>query len=173
MKRKIKENDQDVNLSDAVIKIIDSVKLMHEDLSKLAFVVSSFIETQRIPTIQVPPPEPTSSQTNIAIVQTVETPKYPIPVEFREATDLILNKKFEIEIDYLPDVASFQFSVLVPREYSNAGNFHWETHKEDRRSKIIENAMGINGVREWSMKIYENLSSEIRSKIFYDRTQPV
>lgn len=173
MKRKIKENDQDVNLSDAVIKIIDSVKLMHEDLSKLAFVVSSFIETQRIPTTQVPPPNPTGFQISVATVQPTETPKYPIPVEFREAVDMILNKKFGIEIEYLNDSASFQFSLLVPREYSNAGESHWTSYKEDRRTRLIENALGVNGVRDWSSKVYENLPPEIKSKIFYDRTQPI
>ena len=167
--RKKKENVED--LSEV---ILSNVKLMHEDLTKLTGIVSTFIEKLSISVVQVPSLNRPNAQVNITTAQPTETTsKYPIPVEFREATDLILNKKFEIEIDYLPDVASFQFSVLVPREYSNAGNSHWETHKEDRRSKIIENAMGINGVREWSMKIYENLSSEIRSKIFYDRTQPV
>jgi hypothetical protein len=82
-----------------------------------------------------------------------------------------LNKKFDIQINYMPDTSAFELAVLVPQEYSNAGKPHWEMYHEDRRSKVIENALGITGVREWMTQIYENFGPETKSKIAFERTQ--
>lgn len=96
---------------------------------------------------------------------------FPVPLEFQEIVNTTLNKKFQIEIDYIPEQAAFSFGVLVPREYSNASESHWNTYKEDRRSKVIQNAYGANGVREYVSQIYENFPPEIKSSITYDRAQ--
>ena len=109
---------------------------------------------------------------NVPTVAVVEKNLLPVPTEYREIVNSTLNKKFGIEIAYPSDTASFEFSILVPKEYSNAGLPHWETHKEDRRSRVIINALGVNGVREWATKVYENFSNETRSQIAFDRAQP-
>lgn len=96
---------------------------------------------------------------------------FPVPLEFQEIVDTTLNKKFQIEIDYIPEQAAFSFGVLVPREYSNASQSHWDTYHEDRRSKVIQNAYGANGVREYVSQIYDNFPPEIKSSITYDRAQ--
>lgn len=98
--------------------------------------------------------------------------KFPIPVEYREIVNLVLNKKFGVDIDYKADTAGFEFAILVPEEYSNAGKPHWETYKEDRRSKVILNALGVNGVREWATQVYENFGPETKSRITFERSQP-
>ncbi len=100
------------------------------------------------------------------------TSEFPIPYEYQELINTILNKKFRIEIKYPGDAAAFEFAVLVPQEYSNAGKPHWDTYHEDRRSKVILNAYGANGVREWVTQIYENFPPETKSRITYDRSQP-
>lgn len=97
---------------------------------------------------------------------------FPIPYEYQELVNTLLNKEFQIEINYLPDSNSFEFALLVPRKYSNAGESHWNTYKEDRRSKVLSNAYGANGVRDWCLQVYNNFSEETRSAITFDRAQP-
>ena len=96
---------------------------------------------------------------------------FPIPAEFREVVDTVLNKKFDIQIEYLSDSASFLFSILVPKEYSNASPAHWQSMHEDRRTRTILNALGANGVREWATKVYDNFDPETKSRITFDRSQ--
>lgn len=96
---------------------------------------------------------------------------FPIPAEFREVVDTVLNKKFDIQIEYLSDSAAFLFSILVPKEYSNASPAHWQSMHEDRRTRTILNALGANGVREWATKVYENFDPETKSRITFDRSQ--
>lgn len=134
-------------------------------INELTAVVSKFI-AQPAPveiktveaTVVAPTPEPVASSNLL-----------PIPIEYLEARDTILNKRFAMEITYLTDSAGFQLSVLVPKEYSNAAKPHWDMYHEDRRSKVIENAFGTNGVREWLQLVYENFNNEMKSRITSDR----
>ena len=103
--------------------------------------------------------------------QVVMSNGFPIPFEYTEIVHTILNKKFGVDIKYQSEAAAFEFAILVPKEYSNAGEPHWQTYGEDRRSKVIQNAYGANGVREWVVHVYENFNPEVRSKITYDRAQ--
>lgn len=96
---------------------------------------------------------------------------FPIPYEYQELVKTMLNKEFAVDIKYLPDAASFEFSILVPKKYSNAPENHWLTYNEDRRTKVIQNAYGANGVREWVLQIYENFPQTTQSLITYDRAQ--
>ncbi len=93
----------------------------------------------------------------------------PIPTEYIQIMEEVLNKKFDIQVEYMPDTSSFELAILVPKEYSNASQPHWDTFHEDRRSKVIENALGVTGVREWITQIYENFGNETKSRITLDR----
>lgn len=95
---------------------------------------------------------------------------FPVPYEYRELVDTLLNKDFGIDISYDGTTAAFDFAILVPKKYSNASQPHWDTYKEDRRSRMIQNAYGANGVREWVLKVYENFPQETQSAITYDRS---
>lgn len=97
--------------------------------------------------------------------------QFPIPLEYREIVDTALNKSFGIDIRYLSDTASFEFSILVPKKYSNAGEGHWQTYHEDRRSKVLLNAYGANGVRDYVTQVYNNFPEETKSAITYERAQ--
>lgn len=153
----------------------DLQKAITEGFDKLITVLSESRKT--FPAMMGPISSQQASSTMGSLplnpVTTSSSSLYPVPVEFRDIIDTVLNKKFGTEIVYLPETTSFQFSILVPKEYSNASEAHWSIQKEDRRSKVIENALGVNGVRDWATKVYENLSVEAKSKIFYDRTQPL
>jgi len=91
-----------------------------------------------------------------------------IPTEYREIVNEVLNKKFGIQIDYLPDKPEFIFSIIVPKEYSNMSEQEWEVKKADIRSKVISIAEGANGVRQWCEQIYNNLSPEIKARVKQD-----
>lgn len=97
---------------------------------------------------------------------------FPIPFEYQELVHTLLNKEFGVDIKYLPDTSSFEFTIIVPKKYSNAPQTHWDTYGADRRTKVIENAYGANGVREWVTKVYNNLPAETQALITYDRAQP-
>ena len=94
----------------------------------------------------------------------------PVPADYRSLVDSILNQSFGIDLKPASDVAAFDFAILVPQSYSNAGKPHWETYKEDRRSRVILSALGLNGVREWVQKVYDNFDAETKTRITMDRT---
>lgn len=100
---------------------------------------------------------------------TTSSNSFPIPVEYQQLVETILNKKFKVEISYAPDAVGFNFAILVPKEYSNAAEPHWLTYGEDRRNKVIQNAFGINGVREYLQLIYDNFGLETKAQITADR----
>lgn len=94
---------------------------------------------------------------------------FPVPSEWTENVHAVLNKKFTVEVDYNSDTPTFGFSILVPREYSNASKNHWEMYGEDRRTRVINNADGVGGVKQWVEKVYNNFDNETRAKITSDR----
>lgn len=93
----------------------------------------------------------------------------PVPTEYRDLVDDILNKSFGIEVTASPSVPTFEFTVIVPEEYSNVPKDEKDQVQEDRRSKMITYAVGTAGVKEWVDKVYNNFSEEIKSKITQDR----
>lgn len=102
-----------------------------------------------------------------------EPPKqeFPVPLEYQEITSTILNKKFSISVNPLSDRPMFEFVVSVPKEYSNAPEPHWLTYKADLRPKVITYAEGVNGVREWIQKVFNNFDQDTRTRIILDRAR--
>lgn len=92
-----------------------------------------------------------------------------IPKDYRDAVRSILNQKFTPKIEYSDSAPTFQFSVLVPREYSNASGAHWAMYKEDKRVRVINNSAGPQGVKEWLEMVYNNLDAEVRARIVAER----
>ena len=103
------------------------------------------------------------AQTNVA-VSTV-----PVPQEYRELVNMILNKSFGVRMEYRIDAPLFEFSIIVPDKYSNMPLPQREVQKEDSRPKVITMAEGKNGVKEWCEKVYRNFNAEIQSMIVADR----
>ena len=103
------------------------------------------------------------AQTNVA-VSTV-----PVPQEYRELVNMILNKSFGVRMEYRIDAPLFEFSIIVPDKYSNMPLPQREVQKEDSRPKVITMAEGKNGVKEWCEKVYRNFNVEIQSMIVADR----
>lgn len=95
-----------------------------------------------------------------------------IPPDYQYIVDTVLNNRFGIQLKYHTDAPQFDFDILVPQDYSNSGKPHWETYKEDRRSKVILNALGVNGVRDWATQVYTNFDPETKARISADRAIP-
>jgi len=104
-----------------------------------------------------------------------EKKHYPIPFEYRQIVDTILNSKFGIDIDYDEvEIGRFRFTIIVPKEYSSL------TPEEEKmlggvdlRPKAIPIPEGANGVRDWANRVFGSFNQEVKAKIVADRTQLV
>ena len=81
-----------------------------------------------------------------------------IPPKWRQIVDEILGKDFGLSVEYPDSGKGFSFTILVPREKSNAPDAHWDFYRCDKRTKAIGNAEGIEGVRRYCELIKRNLT---------------
>ena len=84
-------------------------------------------------------------------------PIHPIPSDYLDLLTTILNSKFTAKIEYLGDRPEFMFTIVVPDEYTNI--------HPDFRSRVISNAEGLVGVRDWVNKVYSSFDPETKAKI--------
>lgn len=112
-------------------------------------------------------PKTTSTSTAINTGITSGQTGFPVPPEYRELVNNVLNKYFGIEIAYTP--AGFVFTIIVPEKYSSLTAKDKELIKVDRRTKLIPNFEGVNGVRAWAELVYSSFSQENRSLITADK----
>lgn len=96
---------------------------------------------------------------------------HPVPSEYREIVDEILNQSFGLEIEAMSDQPMFVATVVVPETYSNAGKSYLDTYKVDRRVKTLTYAEGKLGVREWVEKVFNNFNQDTRTRIVMDRVK--
>jgi hypothetical protein len=87
-----------------------------------------------------------------------------LPEQYRQIVNERLSEKFGAKVSYRTD-GRFEFSVSVPKEYTNVSPSSWNLNHGDTRLKVIENAMGEIGVREWCDLIAENLGHDIMLKV--------
>lgn len=97
------------------------------------------------------------------------TPSYPIPLEYRQLVDHVLNRNFNIKVEPMNDAPAFVFSIEVPDKYSNMTPSQKLMTKVDSRPKVISMAEGVNGVRQWAERVYKNFNPEIQAMIVADR----
>ncbi len=107
----------------------------------------------------------------VAPLEEVTAPKNetPVPSDYLEAVNLGLNSQFRVEMEYSSNSPMFGFSVLVPKTYSNAPKPHWDMYGEDRRTRMISNAEGLQGVKQWVERVYNNFDNETKARITSDR----
>ena len=94
----------------------------------------------------------------------------PVPSEYRQIVNTVLNQSFGVEVVPMENVPAFEFAVIVPKVYSNAGKTYLETYGIDRRPRVISYAEGANGVREWVEKVYSNFNQDTRTRITLERS---
>jgi hypothetical protein len=79
----------------------------------------------------------------------------PVPPAWRKAVIEILGIDFECELKQ-PDRGGTIFTIIVPKNKSNASQLHWQNFKQDRRSRELGNT-GLDGVKTWCLKVRANL----------------
>lgn len=93
----------------------------------------------------------------------------PVPTDYLEAVKTTLNSNFGVQVNALSDRPAFEFIISVPKKYSNAPKPHWQTYGNDLRPKVISYAEGLNGVKDWLKKVWDNFDPDTRTKISLDR----
>lgn len=80
-----------------------------------------------------------------------------IPPKWRQIVDEVLGKDFGLSVEFPDSGKGFSFTIVVPREKSNASESHWDMHKSDLRTKQLLNSEGSEGVRKYCEMVKQNL----------------
>lgn len=117
-------------------------------------------------TLEIPKKDIANEESIIEKKNTVKIESnYPVPTDYIEAVNTLLNSRFGIKVEPFSDRPEFQFTIIVPREYSPLSDEQWGVAKGDLRSRVLSYADGINGVRQWIQMVYNNFTPEMRARI--------
>ncbi len=94
---------------------------------------------------------------------------FPVPKDFIDTVDLVLNKSFVVRCEPLRDSPCFQLTIVVPEKYSSMTQGQKEMLGEDIRPKVIPYSDGANGVRLWAEKVLNNLDKDAQFRVVQDR----
>ena len=115
-------------------------------------------------------PSVVSVAPEIPVVEVVQAENYfPVPVDYVETVDLVLNKSFQIKCEPLKDSPAFIFTVTVPDKYSSLPAPHRSMGLKDDRVKVITYSDGVTGVRLWCEKVYNLFDKDTQFRITEDR----
>lgn len=155
MPRGIPKTDK---VSEAITLLAEAIKGLETKVDSLKSPTLTVTTGEQHSTVTVPPFSVSNENSSNDI----------FPQQWRQIVNERLNHKFKSSVVYRSDMPCFELSIWVPKEYSNVPKGHWDLNKEDRRMKVIENAMGEIGVREYIDKIAENLGSDIMMRVHED-----
>ena len=96
-------------------------------------------------------------------------PAYPIPADFAETVDIILNKSFKVRCEPLQDSPAFKLTIVVPEKYSSMTPALKEMIHQDARVKVIPFSEGVSGVRQWADMVYTTFNKTTQMQIVEDR----
>ena len=94
-------------------------------------------------------------------VGTIENPGVTLNPEWRKIVDEILGPDFGIQVSFDKDGADMKFTIVVPKEKSNAPRDYLEYYKHDWRTISLNPAQTGVGVRQWCEKIKRNLGRSL------------
>jgi len=168
---KAKDNKKDKPLKEPTTN--DLLRVLLTYMKGLAEEVQVLREEIKPKTIEAPLPVPKEMKEGVE--EQLATPpnksNFPIPTEYRDIVDSILNKEFGLEMTPLSDQPAVQIAIVVPKQYSNATPDHIKMYGSDKRSKVIKFSEGVNGLRDWADKVAKNLGTEAMTKISIAREQ--
>lgn len=142
-------------------KIVEELQTSIRTLTELVSGLNDRLSRLEKPEETQEEPEP--------IKEPEEEKSYPVPSEYVDIVQNVLNPRFSVKVIPANDSPTFQFIVSVPKEYSNAPPAHWDMYRCDERVRVISYAEGSLGVREFVEKVYNNFDSETRTRITTDR----
>lgn len=108
----------------------------------------------------------TNTPTNIpdtAVSVSASVPSFftQVPQDILTTATQILGEKFTFEVQSLKDRPSFEFTIIVPAEYSQNKN------EADRRTRVISNAEGINGVSQWCQLVKQHVIKFLGTQVIH------
>ena len=137
-------------LADSVTVLTKEVKAIKEDL------------------VQIKAPKVVAFQAPVSNSPNVVSPSLPVsatsfltavPRDLLDTATNILGDKFQFECEGCTDRPAFTFTVIVPAEYSKLKT------EPDRRTKVIENSLGANGVKEWCALVKQSVVKYLGQQI--------
>jgi len=117
-------------------------------------------------------------QTHISTMKSIEQnkpalinleQKYPVPLDYRNIINDILNKDFGISVEPSSDRPMFTLRIVVPDKYSSLSEEEKKMMGADFRVKIVDYSSGANGVREYAELVYKSFNPEVQAMIVADR----
>ena len=87
-----------------------------------------------------------------------------VPAKYRQIVDEVLSPEFGLDCIENSANMDFEIKIVVPEAYSSLTTQEKQLGVQDIRSKVISRALGENGVRDWCVKVRENLNR------FYSRS---
>jgi len=160
-----KELEKKVNKQeDSLTKVVKEMTKAIDTLTK------TMDKNERVP-IAVQPivPNETAPPTTTAPEQIAT----PIPEDYRHIVNTVLNRSFGIKIVPRSNEPRFDITIVVPEQYSILSADEKKEVGVDLRSKVLNYADGVNGLRQWTNLMYNNFSQEIKAKITADRMAPL
>jgi len=141
---------------------VKSVNKRVDDLIKTVDnLVNSVEKVKEILDKQLPTqPEPFRSPDAIS---SSYKPRGYVPPKYRQICDEILSSEFGLDCIENTDNMDFEIKIVIPERFSSLTAEEKRLGVQDIRSKVISRALGENGVREWCMKVRENLNKFYRS----------
>jgi len=97
--------------------------------------------------------------------------KYPVPLDYRNIVDTVLNPEFGLSVEPATDRPMFTLRIVVPEKYSNLNAEEKRMLGADFRIKVIDYASGANGVREYAELVFKSFNPQIQSMIVADRVK--
>lgn len=91
-------------------------------------------------------------------------PKGYVPQKYRQIVDEILSSEFGVDCIENAQNMDFELQIIVPEKYNSLTVVEKQAGMKDIRSRVISRALGENGVRDWCIKVRENLNK------FYTRS---
>lgn len=96
-------------------------------------------------------------QDEAAPIGSPENPGVVLNPEWRKIVDEILGPDFGIMVNFDKDGSTMKFTIIVPKDKSNAKQDYMEFYKHDYRTIALNPAATGIGVRQWCERIKRNL----------------
>ena len=149
--------------------IIESLQLLTEAIIEMKKEILTALESRNQQPVPLTPLVMASPE---APLMPSASTDIPIPLSWRDIVNTTLSKEFGIQIEYMKDAPKFMFTIIVPEKYSNMSPANRQMYGSiDMRSRVLDNAVGENGIREWAERVLKNLGPEIQALIVNDRVR--
>ena len=123
------EEVKKMKISEAVEILTAQIALMAENMNALVKSLSHSTQPAVVSSIPIQERKLDLPPESKPIVE--ERLSAPIPIEYRQLVNEILNPEFEVFLYPRSDSPSFEFVISVPKKYSNALPPHWEMYGND------------------------------------------